>query len=374
MTCPHCGAPVATGNRFCNRCRKRVTPDATSGTGASPATSGGAPARRPPSVPRPSVPASSAGGSFRRPGVVTLLAVLNFLGGVLGIGCGLLFLLGGMGTAPQAQFGWVLPALGVLYAVLGAVQLAAGFGLLGLKPWARTLQIVLAAIMLLGIPCGTVIGILVLIYMLKPEVKLLFSGASPEELDPAELAMVERLGQGSGAMVVLVAVLVIFAGVAGVGIVAAIAIPSLLRARVSANESATIGDLRTVISAEAAYTASNAGFPDSLECLAAPTRCIPGYPDSAPIFLDTPFANPTRHGYRFRFVAGPAAAEQAPPGVRISPSSLTRFAYVAEPVAAGQTGVRAFCAEASGIICTSPDGRIHDAGDGACPATCAPLD
>src|SRR5215467_8872483 len=48
--------------------------------------------------------------------------------------------------------------------------------------------------------------------------------------------------------------------VAIIGIIAAIAIPSLLRARVSANESATIGDIRTVISAEAAYQSSNGGF------------------------------------------------------------------------------------------------------------------
>ena len=38
--------------------------------------------------------------------------------------------------------------------------------------------------------------------------------------------------------------------VAIIGIIAAIAIPSLLRARVSANEAATIGDIRTVISAD----------------------------------------------------------------------------------------------------------------------------
>lgn len=376
MTCPHCGAPVATGNRFCNRCRKRVTPEAGSGSGASPAAGGAGAVRRPPSVPRPSARASSPGGAFKRPGVVTLLAVLNFLGGVVGIGMGLLFGLGGLGASPQAELAWVMPAIGALYGVLGALQLAAGFGLLGLKPWGRTLQIVLAAIMLLGIPCGTVIGILVLIYMLKPEVKLLFSGASPAELDPAELAMVERLGQGSGAMVVLVAVVVIFAGVAGAGIVAAIAIPSLLRARVSANEAATIGDLRTVISAEAAYSSANAGFPDTLECLAAPARCIPGYPESGPHFLDETFANATRHGYRFRFVAGPAAAAEQVPGAQISPSSVTTFAYVAEPVSSGQTGVRAFCAEASGIICFSPDGRIQGAEHGACPVSgsCAPLE
>src|SRR5207249_2735260 len=41
--------------------------------------------------------------------------------------------------------------------------------------------------------------------------------------------------------------------VAIIGIIAAIAIPSLLRARISANESATIGDIRTVISSEAVH-------------------------------------------------------------------------------------------------------------------------
>ena len=48
--------------------------------------------------------------------------------------------------------------------------------------------------------------------------------------------------------------------VAIIGIIAAIAIPSLLRARVSANESATIGDIRTVISAQAAFQSANGGW------------------------------------------------------------------------------------------------------------------
>src|SRR5262245_7054409 len=56
--------------------------------------------------------------------------------------------------------------------------------------------------------------------------------------------------------------------VAIIGIIAAIAIPSLLRARVSANEAATIGDTRTVISSQAAYASANAGFYDkALSCL-----------------------------------------------------------------------------------------------------------
>jgi hypothetical protein len=108
--------------------------------------------------------------------------------------------------------------------------------------------------------------------------------------------------------------------------------------------------------------------------MAAPTRCIPGYPDTGPQFLDASFATPTRHGYSFRFVAGPAAAAEAAPGARVSPSSMRGFAYIAEPMTRGQTGVRAFCGEASGVICFSLDGRIQDEGDGTCPSSCTPFD
>ena len=55
--------------------------------------------------------------------------------------------------------------------------------------------------------------------------------------------------------------------VAIIGIIAAIAIPSLLRARVSANEAAAIGDTRTVISAEAAYQSANSGFYGQITCM-----------------------------------------------------------------------------------------------------------
>ena len=82
--------------------------------------------------------------------------------------------------------------------------------------------------------------------------------------------------------------------VAIIGIIAAIAIPSLLRARVSANESATIGDIRTVISAQAAFQSANGGwYAGSLSCMSNPLGggpCIPNYPANAPTFLDRSIA------------------------------------------------------------------------------------
>ena len=76
--------------------------------------------------------------------------------------------------------------------------------------------------------------------------------------------------------------------VAIIGIIAAIAIPSLLRARVSANESATIGDIRTVISGAGRLPAANGGGTTgrSTACIAPGAGCIPSYPTTRPTFLD----------------------------------------------------------------------------------------
>ena len=145
--------------------------------------------------------------------------------------------------------------------------------------------------------------------------------------------------------------------VAIIGIIAAIAIPSLLRARVSANESATLGDIRTVISAFAAYQSANGGFYDrSLDCLTAPSAgCIPNYPTNAPTFLDSQLAAETaKSGYNRSFEGGPI-----PAGINaaiVSPSSASIYRYDATPVNIGQTGVRGFAADHSGRICFTNDG------------------
>jgi len=157
-----------------------------------------------------------------------------------------------------------------------------------------------------------------------------------------------------------------------IGIIAAIAIPSLLRARTSANEAAAIGDIRTVISAEAAYQSANAGYYDSLDCLTAPARCIPDYPSSGPTFLGPDFKLPVKNGYRRSFHPGPPA-DPAELGAAASRSSVKSYAYVAEPAEVGRTGVRAFCGDETGMICFSSDGRMPDLVGGHCPADCKPL-
>ncbi len=147
--------------------------------------------------------------------------------------------------------------------------------------------------------------------------------------------------------------------VAIIGIIAAIAIPSLLRARVSANEAATVGDIRTVISAEAAYHSSNgAWYEGKFICLNNPfTGCIPNYPTSSPTFLDSQLGSlQAKSGYVRTFMpgAGPPAGSFNP--LASSPSSSSGYVYQATPVSQGQTGVRGYGGDHSGVICFNSTG------------------
>ncbi len=153
--------------------------------------------------------------------------------------------------------------------------------------------------------------------------------------------------------------------VAIIGIIAAIAIPSLLRARVSANESATIGDVRTVISAQAAYQSANAGWYDGmLTCLATSgDDCIPNYPSNAPTFLDSNIANLLpKSGYNRSFQSGPKPSPTNPLG---SGTQVSSYAYLSSPVNQGQTGVRGFGGDSSGVLCFTSNGIIPPSNSGA---------
>jgi uncharacterized membrane protein YhaH (DUF805 family) len=148
-------------------------------------------------------------------------------------------------------------------------------------------------------------------------------------------------------LVVVLAVLVLAVPMT-IGMIAAIAIPSLLRARVSANEAGAIGNVRTVVSAQAAYQSVNGGFYDGRwECLSRPQGCISGY--NGPTFLDGEMFERPRYGYVHELHGGARAAG-------LSPSSTETFAVLAYPVEPGKTGVRAFCGDASGRVCAVSGG------------------
>ena len=136
--------------------------------------------------------------------------------------------------------------------------------------------------------------------------------------------------------------------VAIIGIIAAIAIPSLLRARVSANEAGTIGDVRSVVSAQAAFQSAAQGWYAPITCLSVPSTCILNYPATAPTFLDPGMtALGAKSGYNRTFSPG---VPPAPMPTTLA-TVLDGFCYGAAPSTIGQTGVRGFGGDASGRVC-----------------------
>jgi prepilin-type N-terminal cleavage/methylation domain-containing protein len=159
--------------------------------------------------------------------------------------------------------------------------------------------------------------------------------------------------------------------VAIAGILAAVGIPALMTARVAANESATLGDIRTIISAQTMYRSVNSGYYDAaLSCLVAPSssNCIPSYPSNGPTFLDSTLASLNfKTGYNRAFSSGGFVS----PPPTASPTSVLVYRYDATPVTAGLTGVRGFAGDNTGRICATADGAPVPSGTpGSLPGNC----
>jgi prepilin-type N-terminal cleavage/methylation domain-containing protein len=138
--------------------------------------------------------------------------------------------------------------------------------------------------------------------------------------------------------------------VAIIGIIAAIAVPGLLRARMSGNEASAIGSLRATNSSQQAFASScgngyyAADFPD----LAAPTAG--GAPFISPdLFSASPV---TKSGYTVALAAGtdgnPGSLD-ACNGV-VGANLISAYYVNADPVTAGSSGVRYFWTNTLGTI------------------------
>ena len=163
--------------------------------------------------------------------------------------------------------------------------------------------------------------------------------------------------------------------VAIIGIIAAIAVPGLLRARMSGNEASAIGSLRAINSSQQAYASScaNGFYAQTLLGLAAPTTG--GAPFISP---DLMLAAPVKSGYNVGMV-GPAS-DGAPAGAAtpiscngFAPAALaSNYTANATPVSVGSSGVRYFWTNTLGTIFFDPQNPIvHNFGNTA-PVLTAP--
>jgi len=125
-------------------------------------------------------------------------------------------------------------------------------------------------------------------------------------------------------------------------IIAAIAIPSYLRARVAANESSAVASLRTLNTAQISYNSAypTVGYASTLAALGG-TSCSPPSPTSA-CFIDTTLAGGLKNGYTFTL----SNATGTP---------VATYSVFAAPALWNYSGMNYFCSFEDAVVRTSPN-------------------
>jgi type IV pilus assembly protein PilA len=139
--------------------------------------------------------------------------------------------------------------------------------------------------------------------------------------------------------------------VAIIGIIAAIAVPGLLRARMSGNESSAIGSLRAINSAEVAYSSAAASGGYAVDLAVLVLGCNGGQGFISP---DLNTNGVIKSGYNVTLGDATGAADV----VNDCNATMSRSGYwgTALPATVGQTGTRGFGTGTAGTIFFTNDG------------------
>ena len=127
-------------------------------------------------------------------------------------------------------------------------------------------------------------------------------------------------------------------------IIAAIAIPNLLRSRMAANEASAVGSLRTINTSEVTYASTyNTGFSLTLAAMGdgGTSPCVATAIQAC--LLDNVLAGGTKSGYTFVYVPGALAGTQT-----------VSYTVVSDPVTRNTTGQSGFFTNESGVIRKDP--------------------
>lgn len=134
-------------------------------------------------------------------------------------------------------------------------------------------------------------------------------------------------------------------------VISAIAIPNLMRSRMSANEASAMASVRAVTTAQVAYITAypTIGFADNLTKLAAPVGGGPVTANNAGL-LDWVLGCATqpcrKSGYNFQITNAVGAP-------------ISTYVVTGVPVIPGSTGVRGFCSGHQMVIMFDPNGGTN---------------
>ena len=140
-------------------------------------------------------------------------------------------------------------------------------------------------------------------------------------------------------------------------IIAAIAIPNLLRARIAANQASAVGSVRTITTAQVTYfTTWGLGYAPNIGTLGGAAGCVAAATTAC--LIDPVLSGGTKSGYVMATVGA------TPLG---TPAVNQTFETNATPVSTS-TGTDAYCSDQSGVIRYNTTGTAIGTGAGTCAA------
>jgi prepilin-type N-terminal cleavage/methylation domain-containing protein len=131
-------------------------------------------------------------------------------------------------------------------------------------------------------------------------------------------------------------------------IIAAIAVPNLLRSRISANEASAVGSIRILITAASNYSSTYGnGFPPSLTAIGTTGTGSPSCTNAE--LIDSVLTAGVKSGYNFALVPGNTILTSASSSCSGGYGYADGYVVTATPMDVTM-GQRAFCSDASGVI------------------------
>jgi prepilin-type N-terminal cleavage/methylation domain-containing protein len=149
--------------------------------------------------------------------------------------------------------------------------------------------------------------------------------------------------------------------VAIIALLAAIAIPNVLRGRTTANESASIGNLRALVSSLEMARSVNQAYPDLVGANTwLNVMYVNANPDFGPPSFQVAMAASLVQGYNYTYAAGATPGQQ--------------YTLLAVPATIGTTGTRTFFVNEAGLVrhCQSPPAGTAANGPGWATIDAAP--
>ena len=143
----------------------------------------------------------------------------------------------------------------------------------------------------------------------------------------------ERDSKGFSLIELLIVVAIIL-------IIAAIAIPNLLRSRIAANQSSAVGSLRTLNTAEVTYSSTyGTGFSVTMAYLQPDPSGGTNPSSTAAGLIDSVLASGSKSGYTFTYT----------PGASDSSGRINTYTFNANPITSS-TGTNYYYTDQSGVI------------------------